>query len=107
MEETFFERVYSFVREIPKGRVCTYGLVAKYIGSPGAAKMVGWALNKCSNAKEYVPAHRVVNSKGILSAKQHFGGSSMQQLLQNEGINISNDKIIDFKTVLWDPGDEY
>ena len=102
--EGFFERVYDLVRMIPAGRVTSYGAIARYIGSGNSARMVGWALNNCHSLNDFVPAHRVVNRNGILTGKYHFGNSTtMQQLLENEGIIIEDDRIINFRERFWDP----
>lgn len=107
MTLSFFERVYEVVRLIPEGRVTTYGAIASFIGSPQAARMVGWALNSCSSAKEWVPAHRVVNRNGILSGKLHFQNSNtMEELLLSEGIKVEDSKVINFSQVLWLPSKE-
>ena len=99
MEDNFFQKVYAIVRQIPEGRVSTYGAIGKYLGSAKSARMVGWALNKCPND---VPAHRVVNQKGLLTGKVHFEGITlMQQLLENEGLVIENNQIIDLEKHLW------
>ena len=91
---------------IPVGRVTSYGAIAKYLGSKMGARMVGWAMNACHNMPD-VPAHRVVNSKGILSGKHHFGEpDAMEKLLKKEGIKVKNDKIVDFDKVFWDPAEE-
>ena len=104
-ELNFFEKVYDVVREIPFGRVCSYGLIARYLGSPQSARMVGWALN-ASHIKEDVPAHRVVNRIGLLTGKQHFEGSNlMQQLLESEGIQIKENQVVDFEQFVWNPAD--
>lgn len=104
METGFFEKVYNVVRQIPYGRVCTYGIIAKHIGSPQAARMVGWALNKSSAEKEFVPAHRVVNRKGLLTGKHYFAGeNTMKELLESEGIKIIDNQIQDFDKLLWYP----
>ncbi|MCD6346060.1 MAG: MGMT family protein [Bacteroidales bacterium] len=104
MNKSFFERVYSVVREIPHGRVTTYGAIARSIGSPQAGRMVGWAMNKSFSGGEFIPAHRVVNRKGFLTGKVHFGGAEvMKQLLENEGIVVENDQILNFDKVFWDP----
>ena len=102
-EENFFQRVYEVARQIPFGRVTSYGAIANYLGSRGSARMVGWAMN-ASNGMEDVPAHRVVNRNGLLTGKHHFGGTSlMQQLLENEGIRVVDNKIADFEKYFWDP----
>lgn len=99
----FFQDVYAVVRLIPQGRVTSYGAIAQYLGAKGSARMVGWAMNAAHTLPD-VPAHRVVNSAGLLSGKAHFGSPTlMQELLEAEGINIKNDKVQDFKTVFWNP----
>ena len=100
----FYSRVYEVVRLIPTGRVCSYGLIARFIGSPQASRMVGWAMNNAHNQMEYVPAHRVVNRNGELTGKHHFlGTTTMQDLLEAEGIKVEKDKILDFENYVWDP----
>ncbi len=102
----FFDRVYEVTKLIPYGKVTSYGAIANYLGTPKSARMVGWALNS-SAINHSVPAHRVVNKRGILTGKHHFDGSNlMQQLLESEDINIENNTIIDFKNVFWDPNIE-
>jgi methylated-DNA-protein-cysteine methyltransferase related protein len=102
--EGFFERVYDLARLIPYGRVTSYGAIARYLGSGQSARMVGWAMNASHTLKKPVPAHRVVNRNGLLTGKHHFGNSAtMQQLLENEGLVIENDRIINFKERFWDP----
>ncbi len=106
MEVSFFQKVYEVVAQIPYGRITTYGHIAEYLGSKGAARMVGWALNASKNFPEALPAHRVVNRKGLLTGKRHFGGQQiMADLLQSEGIQIVDDKIQNFTEKLWIPGD--
>ena len=102
--EGFFSDVYAVARLIPYGRVTSYGAIAKCLGSAQSARIVGWAMNDSHQQTEYVPAHRVVNRNGLLTGKQHFGNSNtMKQLLENEGIKIEDDKIIDFEKYFWDP----
>lgn len=102
--DSFFNKVYQVTRSVPEGRVTTYGAIARYIGSPGASRMVGWALNNCHLLDEYIPAHRVVNRNGMLTGKNHFRHPDlMQQLLEAEGVMIEEDQIIDFKDKFWDP----
>lgn len=102
--EGFFNRVYDVVRQIPYGRITSYGAIAKYLGTAQSARVVGWAMNNSHHQNEYVPAHRVVNRNGLLTGKHHFGNSNtMKQLLENEGIKVENDKIIDFKEHFWNP----
>lgn len=101
---SFFEKVWEVTRRIPYGRVTTYGTIAKYLGSTGSARMVGWALNACHQSKIPVPAHRVVNRNGQLTGKYHFGGVEvMQQLLAAEGIKVENDCVVDFQKLYWEP----
>jgi methylated-DNA-protein-cysteine methyltransferase-like protein len=103
-DEKFFDRVYEVTRLIPWGRVTSYGAIARFLGTGQSAKMVGWALNTCQASPDFIPAHRVVNRNGILTGKHHFGNSTtMQQLLQNEGIIIEDDQIINFSEKFWDP----
>ncbi|PLX07958.1 MAG: cysteine methyltransferase [Marinilabiliales bacterium] len=107
MDKNFFDKVYEVAEQIPYGRVCSYGAIANYLGSRGSARMVGWAMNSSKTSSKNIPAHRVVNSKGLLTGKQHFGGNNtMAELLISEGIKIHNDKIEDFENVLWDPSVE-
>ncbi len=103
----FFEKVYEVVKLIPEGKVTTYGAIARFIGSPQSARMVGWALNSTKQLPEWIPAHRVVNRNGLLTGKRHFqNNNTMMELLESEGLTIENDKIIDFENVLWDPTQE-
>jgi len=103
MDTSFFERVYDLVRQIPEGRVTSYGAIAKALGSGRSARMVGWAMN-AAHTREDVPAHRVVNRTGQLTGKHHFPGTNlMQQLLENEGIEVIDDQIQNFKAVYWEP----
>ena len=100
----FFDLVYQVCREIPYGRVTSYGAIANYLGSARGARMVGWAMNNAHGQKEFVPAHRVVNRNGLLTGKMHFPNpNEMEILLLKEGIKVKNDQIIDFKKVFWDP----
>ncbi len=106
MEKDFFDLVYQVVRLIPKGRVTSYGAIAKYLGSAGSSRIVGYAMNGAHNKKPKVPAHRVVNRNGELTGKHHFATPyQMQELLEKEKIKVKNDKIIDFKKIYWDPTD--
>jgi len=103
----FFQRVYEVVRMVPHGRVTTYGAIARYLGSTGAARMVGWAMNQSHSSEEYIPAHRVVNRVGLLTGKHHFDGSGlMQELLENEGAIIEDNRIINLEQMFWDPMEE-
>ncbi|HVN59203.1 MAG TPA: MGMT family protein [Bacteroidales bacterium] len=102
--EGFFERVYDVARLIPRGRVTSYAAIARFLGSGQSARMVGWAMNSCHSQGCFVPAHRVVNHRGLLTGKHHFGGpETMQQLLENEGVKVQNDKVVDFEKLFWDP----
>lgn len=104
---SFFEKVYQVAQLIPTGRFTTYGAIAAYIGSKGSARMVGWAMNGSHHSMKSIPAHRVVNRNGMLTGKHHFGDPTlMQKLLENEGIHVVNDKIIDFEKYFWDPAKE-
>ena len=101
--DNFFERVYTIARQIPYGKVTSYGAIAKALGTARSARMVGWAMNASHNLED-VPAHRVVNRIGILSGKHHFEGTNlMQQLLENEGIQVVDNQIIDFEKHFWEP----
>jgi methylated-DNA-protein-cysteine methyltransferase-like protein len=103
-KESFFIKVYEVVKLIPYGRVTSYGAIANYLGSGGSARMVGWAMNASLSSQEPVPAHRVVNRNGMLTGKHHFGSPDiMQQLLESEGINVKDDKIVNFKKYFWVP----
>jgi len=102
----FFDKVYEIVKRIPRGRVSSYGAIARYLGSGGSARMVGWAMNNASKIED-VPAHRVVNRNGLLSGKHHFPGTSaMQQMLEEEGVEIREDQVVQFKSLFWDPSEE-
>lgn len=104
--QNFFSRVYEVVKQIPYGKVTSYGAIAKHIGAAGSARMVGWAMNASHNQPD-VPAHRVVNRNGLLTGKHHFEGTNlMQQLLESEGINVIDNQIQDFENFFWDPGKE-
>jgi methylated-DNA-protein-cysteine methyltransferase-like protein len=101
--ENFFQKVYAIARQIPFGRVTSYGAIAKHLGAAGSARMVGWAMNASHNIDD-IPAHRVVNRKGLLTGKHHFEGTNlMQQLLENEGIKVIDHQIQDFEKHFWDP----
>ena len=99
----FFDKVYNVVRQIPEGRVTSYGAIASYLGVKKSARLVGWAMN-ASHGDNSIPAHRVVNRIGLLTGKHHFGGTKvMQQLLENEGIVIKANKIQNLENFFWDP----
>jgi methylated-DNA-protein-cysteine methyltransferase-like protein len=103
-EESFFQKVYEVTKMIPEGRVSTYGAIARYLGAPGSARMVGWALNNCHSRDDFIPAHRVVNRNGFLTGKHHFHGPEvMQELLESEGIQVKDDRVVDFQKLFWDP----
>ncbi len=102
----FFQNVFDVVRLIPEGRATSYGAIAKYLGAPRSSRMVGWAMN-AAHGKENVPAHRVVNRNGLLTGKMHFATPTlMQELLTKEEINVSENKIVNFKKYYWDPSIE-
>ncbi|MDB5151936.1 MAG: hypothetical protein JWR54_687 [Mucilaginibacter sp.] len=102
----FYDMVYRVARLIPPGRVTSYGAMANYLGTKGSSRMVGYAMQACRTANPPVPAHRVVNSQGLLTGKFHFGGNLMEQLLESEGVKVKDDKVVDFKKVFWDPAVE-
>lgn len=106
-EESFFEKVYDVVRQIPVGKVTSYGAIAKSIGSPQSSRMVGWAMNGSHTIIPYVPAHRVVNRIGMLTGKSHFGGlETMKELLSAEGVSVIDDQVVNFKAHFWHPMSE-
>ena len=106
-DHSFFESVYDVVRQIPKGRVTSYGAIAVALGTKLSARMVGWAMHGAGSVKPKVPAHRVVNRNGMLSGKHHFATPTrMQELLEKEGIKVKNDVIVDFKKHYWNPIEE-
>lgn len=101
--ENFFERVYEIARQIPYGKVTSYGAIAKALGAARSARMVGWAMNASHNMDD-VPAHRVVNRLGLLSGKHHFDGTNlMQQLLESEGVEVVDNQIVNFQKYFWEP----
>ena len=103
----FFQNVFDVVRLIPKGRVTSYGAIAKYLGTGGSSRMVGWAMNASHNIKPKVPAHRVVNRNGMLTGKAHFETpTKMQELLAKEKIKVQNETVLDFEKLFWDPSVE-
>jgi methylated-DNA-protein-cysteine methyltransferase-like protein len=102
---SFFDKVYQVAKQVPYGRVTSYGAIAKYLGAAKSARMVGYAMNG-SHGKD-VPAHRVVNRKGLLTGKHHFEGTNlMQQLLENEGVEVVENQVQNFDVVFWDPSKE-
>lgn len=105
-DQTFFELVFEVARQVPKGRVTSYGAIAASLGAKSSSRMVGWAMNLAGSARPKVPAHRVVNRNGMLSGKHHFGTPTrMQELLEKEGIEVKNDKVVNFSKLFWDPMD--
>ena len=103
----FFQNVFDVVRLIPKGRVTSYGAIAKYLGTGGSSRMVGWAMNASHHVKPKVPAHRVVNRNGMLTGKAHFETpTKMQELLAKEKIKVKNETVLDFEKLFWDPAKE-
>jgi methylated-DNA-protein-cysteine methyltransferase-like protein len=103
-DESFFELVFDVVREIPKGRVTSYGAIASALGTRSSSRMVGWAMNGSHRVRPKVPAHRVVNRQGLLTGKMHFEyPEQMQELLEKEVVQIVDDKVVDFAKKFWDP----
>lgn len=106
-EYSFFTDVYDVVRQIPKGRVTSYGAIAAYLGTKLSARMVGWAMNAAHGAKPRVPAQRVVNRKGMLTGKHHFATpTQMEELLKKDGVTVKNETVVDFEKRFWDPSAE-
>lgn len=106
-EASFFELVYEVARQIPKGRITSYGAIAACLGTRLSARMVGWAMNGAGKIRPAVPAHRVVNRSGMLTGKHHFATPDrMQELLEKEGIKVRNDTVVDFEKLFWDPAKE-
>ena len=102
----FFEDVHDVVRLVPKGKVTSYGAIARYLGTAMSARMVGWAMNAAHTAND-IPAHRVVNSQGLLTGKHHFKTpTAMQRALEKEGVKVQKDKVVDFEKRFWDPAKE-
>jgi methylated-DNA-protein-cysteine methyltransferase-like protein len=105
--DSFFAQVYAVVRLIPRGRVTSYGAIARYLGAARSSRMVGWAMNGSHTVRPKVPAHRVVNRIGLLTGKHHFGTPAlMKQLLEKEGVKVKKDQVVDFKKHFWDPAVE-
>ncbi|MDZ4844417.1 MAG: MGMT family protein [Chitinophagales bacterium] len=103
----FFMRVYVVARKIPRGRVTSYGAIAKYLGAGKSSRMVGWAMNNAGSVLPPVPAHRVVNRIGLLTGQHHFAyPGQMQELLENEGIKVLHNKVKDFEELFWNPMQE-
>ncbi len=103
----FFEDVWDVARQIPKGRVTSYGAIANYLGTKLSARMVGWAMNMSFYQTKKIPAHRVVNRNGMLTGKNHFATPTlMQELLEKEGMKIEKDTIVEFENRFWDPAKE-
>ena len=106
-DENFFELVYEVARQIPKGRVTSYGAIANCLGTKLSARMVGWAMNGSGKMRPKVPAHRVVNRNGMLSGKHHFADpDQMERLLKKEGVKVKGDTVVDFEKLFWDPAKE-
>jgi methylated-DNA-protein-cysteine methyltransferase-like protein len=105
--DDLYEAIYDIVRQVPRGRVTTYGLIAAAIGMKSGARMVGYAMNSCHGIVPQVPAHRVVNRNGLLTGKAHFGpGEEMANLLRGEGVRVKDDAVQDFDKLVWDPATE-
>jgi len=104
---SFFEDVYDVVRQIPRGRVTSFGAIANFLGTKLSARMVGWAMNGAHHANPPVPAQRVVNRNGMLTGKAHFSTpTKMEELLAKEKIKVKNDTVVDFEKIFWDPAKE-
>lgn len=102
--DNVYDTIYDIVRHCPKGRVTTYGAVAAATGTKSGARLVGYAMNNCSDIKPKIPAHRVVNRNGLLTGKHHFDTpTKMQELLEKEGVKVKDDQVVDFKNLFWDP----
>ena len=103
-ERDFFRDVMDVVRQIPRGRVTSYGAIAKYLGSARSSRVVGWCMNNAHAVRPPVPAQRVVNRNGLLTGKHHFGSpTAMQELLVKEGVRVKKDQVQDFAKRFWDP----
>lgn len=103
---SFFADVHDVVRQIPRGRVTTYGAIAQYLGTRMSARMVGWAMNAAHSVLPPVPAQRVVNRNGMLSGKMHFATpETMEKLLKADGVRVKNDQVQEFEKVFWDPSE--
>ena len=106
-DDSFFDLVHEIARQIPRGRVTSYGAIAACLGTRLSARMVGWAMMAVPYAKKPVPAHRVVNRNGLLTGKHHYSPPErMQQLLEKDGVVVKDDKVVDFKKLFWDPATE-
>lgn len=107
MSNDFYQKIYEVVRQIPKGRVTSYGAIAKYLGAARSSRVVGWAMNNSHTQQPPVPAHRVVNRNGLLTGRHHFSSSNiMQQLLENEGIVVIDNQVQNFQQVYWNPAEQ-
>lgn len=103
-ERDFFQDVMDVVRQVPRGRVTSYGAIARYIGAARSARLVGWCMNNAHTVRPPVPAQRVVNRDGLLSGKHHFGSpTAMQELLEKDGVRVKKDQVQDFAKRFWDP----
>ena len=106
-DDSFFDLVHEVARQIPKGRVTSYGAIAACLGTRGSSRMVGWAMMAVPNAKRPVPAHRVVNRNGLLTGRHHYTPpEKMQQLLEKEGVKVKDNQVVDFARLFWDPAKE-
>ena len=106
-EFSFFSDVYDVVRQIPKGKVTSYGAIAVYLGTKLSALMVGWAMNAATKANPKVPAQRVVNRNGMMTGLHHFATPTlMEELLKKDGVAVQDDVVVDFQKRFWDPSIE-
>jgi len=106
-DDSFFDLVHEVARQIPKGRVTSYGAIAACLGTRLSARMVGWAMMAVPNAKKPVPAHRVVNRNGLLTGRHHYTPpEKMQLLLEKDGVKVKDNQVVDFARLFWDPSKE-
>jgi methylated-DNA-protein-cysteine methyltransferase-like protein len=105
--QDLYNRIFDIVKQIPPGRVTTYGAIAACIGLAGSARLVGWAMNASHYSGSGIPAHRVVNRNGLLTGKHHFETPlTMQELLESEGVKVEDDQVVDFQKLFWNPAEE-
>jgi methylated-DNA-protein-cysteine methyltransferase related protein len=100
--DAIYKAIYDVARSIPKGRVSSYGAIAKAVGLKSGARMVGRAMGAVMGVKPRVPVQRVVNSSGMLSGDD----GSRQKMLEAEGVKVKSAKVVDFKKIFWDPMEE-
>ena len=103
---SFYQQVYEIVKLIPKGRVTTYGAIAKALGAARSSRLVGTALIAAHRPHLTLPIHRVVNRTGLLTGKNHYHAPTMEELLKADGIKVMDDQVLDFTQVFWNPLEE-